>query len=61
MTLTDLNRKEQNPQRPWGRPIITNILDNILIDEGSVEFDIQLIEKEVPAPAFAVEKKIEKK
>lgn len=57
MTLTDLNRKEQNPQRPWGRPIITNILDNILIDEGSVEFDIQLIEKEVPAPAFAVEKK----
>lgn len=51
-----LKRIEQQSGRRWGGPVIMNMVDGVNLDGGSVEFDIRLIETEVPAPQFDVDR-----
>lgn len=60
INLAALSRNEKKPRRPWERAIVTNILNNTVVNGGSVEFDMQLIEKEAPAPAFSIDQKPQK-
>lgn len=43
--------------RRWGGPVVTNMLEDVKVNGGSVEFDIRLIEAEVPASQFDVDRK----
>lgn len=52
-----LKTTELQSGRRWGGPVVTNILEDVKVNGGSVEFDIRLVEAEVPAPQFDVDRK----
>lgn len=54
VALSSLKKIEKGGGRRWGGPTIINLLDNIKLNGGSVEFEVQLQEREVPAPQFDV-------
>ena len=52
-----LKTTELQGGRRWGGPVVTNLLENVALNGGSVEFDIRLIEKEMPASHFDTDRK----
>lgn len=44
-------------RRRWGGPTILNMLENVTMNGGSAEFEVQLLEREVLAPQFDVDRK----
>lgn len=56
ISVDRLKKIEQRSGRRWGGPVIMNMIDGVRLDGGSVEFDIRLIETEVPAPPFDVDR-----
>lgn len=52
-----LKTTELQSGRRWGGPVVTNMLEDVKVNGGSVEFDIRLVEAEVPAPQFDVDRK----
>lgn len=51
-----LKRVEKGGARRWGGPVVMNMLEGVNVDGGSVEFDIKLVEAEVPAPRFETDR-----
>ena len=52
-----LKTTELQSGRRWGGPVVTNMLEDVRMNGGSVEFDIRLVETEVPASRFDVDRK----
>ena len=52
--VADLKSLELQNSRRWGGPVVLNMLEGVDVNGGSVEFDIQLVEKEMPASRFDV-------
>jgi len=52
-----LKTTEVQSGRRWGGPVVTNMLEGVKVNGGSIEFDIRLVEAEVPASRFDVDRK----
>lgn len=57
VNISSLKKIEKGGGRRWGGPTILNMLENVGMNGGSVEFEVQLLEREVPAPQFDVDRK----
>ncbi|MCM1452250.1 MAG: hypothetical protein NC102_08320 [Clostridium sp.] len=44
-----MKKNEVQARRRWGGPIVLNMLDGIDLNSGTIEFDAQIVEREMPA------------
>lgn len=53
-----LSKIVKKPRNRWGAPVVTNMLENIDLPDGcTIEFDIRMVERELPPSRFDIDNK----